>query len=156
MTIPANISPPHTSRSASYLAGLLIICTMVSIGGASYYTSPWGSPDGPGNRLTTNNSEPLTLGIVSAVDYRTTPPYGSVPMMVMFTADTADWYLWDFGTDTGYNSTEQIHWFEYREPGTYTTTLIIGIGETTHTATMDIVVESPGVVPLMNYDEGMW
>jgi len=154
------LTPPRSRfRSASYLVCVLLLCCIISITGASYYTSPWGSPEGPGNQLITDDPEPRTIGNVSAVDYRTTPPYGNVPMMVMFTAhesDDIDWYLWQFGTASGYSSTERIHWFEYQEPGTYTATLTIGTGNHTHTATLDIVAEPPGIVPLMNYDEGMW
>ena len=91
------------------------------------------------------------LGTVYTVDYQTVPPRGSAPLMVRFTAAEAPWidtYAWDFGD--GYSHTDRDNFHTYREPGTYTATLTVSNSTTgaSSSATMAIIVEEPGVVPL--------
>ena len=106
----------------------------------------------PGENVTatpTPAPTPRTLGTVYAVDYKTSPPYGSAPFMVRFTAvnDTdLEYTRWDFGD--GYSSTERDHWHTYEAAGTYTATLTVGNATWNQTAEIAITVEPPGVVPL--------
>jgi len=92
---------------------------------------------------------PRTLGTIYAVDYRTSPPYGSAPFMVRFTAvneSDVEYTHWQFGD--GYSSTERDHWHTYTAAGTYTATLTVGNATWNQTAEIAITVEPPGVVPL--------
>jgi PKD repeat protein len=97
----------------------------------------------------TSEPTPRTLGTVFAVDYRTSPPYGSAPFMVRFTAvneSDVEYTHWQFGD--GYSSTERDHWHTYEAAGTYTATLTVGNATWNQTAEIAITVEPPGVVPL--------
>ena len=99
---------------------------------------------------------PRTLGTVFAVDYHTSPPYGSAPFMVRFTAvnDTdVEYTHWQFGD--GFSSTERDHWHTYEAAGTYTATLTVGNATWNQTAEILIEVEPPGVVPLPTDEEMM-
>ena len=104
----------------------------------------------PGENVTpTPAPTPRTLGTVFAVDYHTSPPYGSAPFMVRFTAvnDTdVEYTHWQFGD--GFSSTERDHWHTYEAAGTYTATLTVGNATWNQTAEIAITVEPPGVVPL--------
>lgn len=95
---------------------------------------------------------PKTLGNVYAVDYRTSPPHGSAPMLVRFVADNATTTPcnWTFGD--GHSSTELDHFHTYKQPGTYTVTLTRG----QYTANLTFTVEPPGVVPLPENEEMMF
>jgi hypothetical protein len=98
---------------------------------------------------------PRTLGTVFAVDYLTAPPHGSAPFMVRFTAANEtdiEYTHWDFGD--GFSSTERDHWHTYESAGTYEATLTTGNATWNQTATIEILVEPPGVVPLPE-TEGM-
>ena len=97
----------------------------------------------------TSEPTPRTLGTIYAVDYRTSPPYGSAPFMVRFTAvneSDVEYTHWQFGD--GYSSTERDHWHTYTAAGTYTATLTVGNATWNQTAEIAITVEPPGVVPL--------
>ncbi|MFA5445255.1 MAG: PKD domain-containing protein [Bacteroidales bacterium] len=113
----------------------------------------------PGENVTatpTPAPTPRILGTVYAVDYHTSPPYGSAPFMVRFTAvnDTdLEYTRWDFGD--GYSSTERDHWHTYEAAGTYTATLTVGNATGNQTAEIAITVEPPGVVPLPTSEELM-
>ena len=106
----------------------------------------------PGENVTatpTPAPTPRTLGTVYAVDYKTSPPYGSAPFMVRFTAvneSDVEYTHWQFGD--GYSSTERDHWHTYTAAGTYTATLTVGNATWNQTAEIAITVEPPGVVPL--------
>lgn len=104
----------------------------------------------PGENVTpTPAPTPRTLGTVYAVNYRTSPPYGSAPFMVRFTAvneSDIEYTHWQFGD--GYSSTERDHWHTYEAAGTYTATLTAGNSTWNQTAEIVITVEPPGVVPL--------
>ena len=106
----------------------------------------------PGENVTatpTPAPTPRTLGTVYAVDYKTSPPYGSAPFMVRFTAvneSDIEYTHWQFGD--GYSSTERDHWHTYEAAGTYTATLTVGNATWNQTAEIAITVEPPGVVPL--------
>ena len=113
----------------------------------------------PGENVTatpTPAPTPRTLGTVYAVDYRTSPPYGSAPFMVRFTAaesEDVEYTHWDFGD--GFSSTERDHWHTYEAAGTYTATLTVGNATWNQTAEIVIEVEPPGVVPLPTDEEMM-
>ena len=112
----------------------------------------------PGENVTatpTPAPTPRTLGTVYAVDYKTSPPYGSAPFMVRFTAvneSDIEYTHWQFGD--GFSSTERDHWHTYEAAGTYTATLTVGNATWNQTAEILIEVEPPGVVPLPT-DEGL-
>jgi PKD repeat protein len=113
----------------------------------------------PGENVTatpTPAPTPRTLGTVYAVDYRTSPPHGSAPFMVRFTAaesEDVEYTHWDFGD--GFSSTERDHWHTYEAAGTYTATLTVGNATWNQTAEILIEVEPPGVVPLPTDEEMM-
>lgn len=93
--------------------------------------------------------EPVVLGTVCAVDYRTIPIYGSAPLMVRFTASESPEiasYFWTFGD--GFIHEERDNFHSYMESGIYTATLTVTdiYGEST-SAEITITVEPPGVVP---------
>ena len=106
----------------------------------------------PGENVTatpTPAPTPRTLGTVYAVNYRTSPPYGSAPFMVRFTAvneTDVEYTHWQFGD--GFSSTERDHWHTYEAAGTYAATLTVGNATWNQTAEIAITVEPPGVVPL--------
>ena len=104
----------------------------------------------PGENVTpTPAPTPRTLGTVYAVNYRTSPPYGSAPFMVRFTAvneTDVEYTHWNFGD--GYSSTERDHWHTYEAAGIYAATLTVGNSTWNQTAEILIEVEPPGVVPL--------
>jgi len=104
----------------------------------------------PGENVTpTPAPTPRTLGTVYAVDYKTSPPYGSAPFMVRFTAvneTDVEYTHWNFGD--GYSSTERDHWHTYEAAGIYAATLTAGNSTWNQTAEIVITVEPPGVVPL--------
>jgi len=112
----------------------------------------------PGENVTatpTPAPTPRTLGTVYAVDYKTSPPYGSAPFMVRFTAvneSDIEYTHWQFGD--GFSSTERDHWHTYEAAGIYTATLTVGNATWNQTAEILIEVEPPGVVPLPT-DEGL-
>jgi PKD repeat protein len=109
----------------------------------------------PGENVTVSPT-PRTLGTVFAVDYRTSPPYGSAPFMVRFTAvneSDVEYTHWQFGD--GHSSTERDHWHTYEAAGTYTATLTVGNATGNQTAEIAITVEPPGVVPLPTNEEMM-
>ena len=114
----------------------------------------------PGENITvtpTLTPTPRTLGTVYAVNYRTSPPYGSAPFMVRFTAvneSDIEYTHWQFGD--GYSSTERDHWHTYEAAGTYTATLTAGNSTWNQTAEIVITVEPPGVVPLPTDAEEMF
>ena len=100
---------------------------------------------------------PRTLGTVYAVNYKTSPPYGSAPFMVRFTAvneSDIEYTHWQFGD--GFSSTERDHWHTYEAAGTYTATLTAGNSTWNQTAEIVITVEPPGVVPLPTDAEEMF
>ena len=100
---------------------------------------------------------PRTLGTVYAVNYKTSPPYGSAPFMVRFTAvneSDIEYTHWQFGD--GFSSTERDHWHTYEAAGTYTATLTAGNSTWNQTADIVITVEPPGVVPLPTDAEEMF
>jgi len=113
----------------------------------------------PGENVTatpTPAPTPRTLGTVYAVDYKTSPPYGSAPFMVRFTAvneSDIEYTHWQFGD--GFSSTERDHWHTYEAAGTYTATLTVGNATWNQTAEILIEVEPPGVVPLPTDEEMM-
>lgn len=113
----------------------------------------------PGVNVTvtpTPTPTPRTLGTVYAVNYKTSPPYGSAPFMVRFTAvneTDVEYTHWNFGD--GYSSTERDHWHTYETAGTYTATLTVGNSTWNQTAEILIEVEPPGVVPLPTDEEMM-
>lgn len=110
---------------------------------------PPGEDLPPGEPSPDPTPTPRTLGTVFAVDYRTSPPYGSAPFMVRFTAvneSDVEYTHWQFGD--GYSSTERDHWHTYEAAGTYTATLTVGNSTWNQTAEIAITVEPPGVVPL--------
>ena len=104
----------------------------------------------PGENVTVAPTPtPRTLGTVYAVNYRTSPPYGSAPFMVRFTAvneTDVEYTHWNFGD--GYSSTERDHWHTYEAAGIYSATLTAGNSTWNQTAEIVITVEPPGVVPL--------
>ncbi len=106
----------------------------------------------PGENVTvapTPTPTPRTLGTVYAVNYRTSPPYGSAPFMVRFTvveSEDVAYTHWDFGD--GFSSTERDHWHTYEAAGIYAATLTVGNATWNQTAEIAITVEPPGVVPL--------
>ena len=109
----------------------------------------------PGTNITAVPT-PRTLGTVYAVDYKTSPPYGSAPLMVRFTAvneSDIEYTHWQFGD--GFSSTERDHWHTYEAAGTYTATLTVGNATWNQTAEFLIEVEPPGVVPLPTDEEMM-
>lgn len=114
----------------------------------------------PGENITvtpTPAPTPRTLGTVYAVDYRTSPPYGSAPFMVRFTAvneTDVEYTHWNFGD--GYSSTERDHWHTYEAAGIYAATLTVGNSTWNQTAEILIEVEPPGVVPLPTDAEEMF
>ena len=114
----------------------------------------------PGENVTvtpTPAPTPRTLGTVYAVDYRTSPPYGSAPFMVRFTAvneTDVEYTHWNFGD--GYSSTERDHWHTYEAAGIYAATLTVGNSTWNQTAEILIEVEPPGVVPLPTDAEEMF
>ena len=114
----------------------------------------------PGENVTATPAPaptPRTLGTVYAVNYRTSPPYGSAPFMVRFTAvneSDIEYTHWQFGD--GYSSTERDHWHTYETAGTYTATLTAGNSTWNQTAEIVITVEPPGVVPLPTDAEEMF
>ena len=112
----------------------------------------------PGENVTiTPAPTPRTLGTVYAVDYKTSPPYGSAPFMVRFTAvneSDIEYTHWQFGD--GFSSTERDHWHTYEAAGTYTATLTAGNSTWNQTAEIVITVEPPGVVPLPTDAEEMF
>ncbi len=114
----------------------------------------------PGENVTvapTPAPTPRTLGTVYAVNYKTSPPYGSAPFMVRFTAvneSDIEYTHWQFGD--GYSSTERDHWHTYETAGTYTATLTAGNSTWNQTAEIVITVEPPGVVPLPTDAEEMF
>lgn len=113
----------------------------------------------PGENVTatpTPAPTPRTLGTVYAVNYKTSPPYGSAPFMVRFTAvneSDIEYTHWQFGD--GFSSTERDHWHTYEAAGTYTATLTVGNSTWNQTAEILIEVEPPGVVPLPTDEEMM-
>ncbi len=111
----------------------------------------------PGENVTpTPAPTPRTLGTVYAVNYRTSPPYGSAPFMVRFTAvneSDIEYTHWQFGD--GFSSTERDHWHTYEAAGTYNATLTVGNATWNQTAEIAITVEPPGVVPLPTSEELM-
>ena len=113
----------------------------------------------PGENVTvtpTPAPTPRTLGTVYAVNYRTSPPYGSAPFMVRFTAvneSDIEYTHWQFGD--GYSSTERDHWHTYEAAGIYAATLTVGNSTWNQTAEILIEVEPPGVVPLPTDEEMM-
>jgi len=113
----------------------------------------------PGENVTatpTPAPTPRTLGTVYAVDYKTSPPYGSAPFMVRFTAvneSDIEYTHWQFGD--GFSSTERDHWHTYEAAGIYTTTLTVGNATWNQTAEILIEVEPPGVVPIPTDEEMM-
>lgn len=119
------------------------------IPGTNITAAPTAEPTvTPGENVTVSPT-PRTLGTVFAVDYRTSPPYGSAPFMVRFTAvneSDVEYTHWQFGD--GYSSTERDHWHTYEAAGTYTATLTVGNATWNQTAEIAITVEPPGVVPL--------
>jgi PKD repeat protein len=114
----------------------------------------------PGENVTvapTPTPTPRTLGTVYAVNYRTSPPYGSAPFLVRFTAvneSDIEYTHWNFGD--GFSSTERDHWHTYEAAGTYTATLMVGNSTWNQTAEIVITVEPPGVVPLPTDAEEMF
>jgi PKD repeat protein len=117
----------------------------------------WWIPESEPTGTVTILSEGEALGTVYAVDYKTSPPYGSAPLMVRFTAvneTDVEYTHWDFGD--GYSSTERDHWHTYESPGTYTATLTVGNATWSQTAEFLIEVEPPGVVPLPTDAEEMF
>ena len=114
----------------------------------------------PGENVTatpTPAPTPRTLGTVYAVDYKTSPPYGSAPFLVRFTAvneSDIEYTHWQFGD--GFSSTERDHWHTYEAAGTYTATLTAGNSTWNQTAEIVITVEPPGVVPLPTDAEEMF
>ena len=106
----------------------------------------------PGENVTvtpTSAPTPRTLGTVYAVNYKTSPPYGSAPFMVRFTAvneSDIEYTHWQFGD--GFSSTERDHWHTYAAAGIYAATLTVGNATWNQTAEIAITVEPPGVVPL--------
>ena len=112
----------------------------------------------PGENVTpTPAPTPRTLGTVYAVNYKTSPPYGSAPFMVRFTAvneSDIEYTHWQFGD--GFSSTERDHWHTYEAAGTYTATLTVGNATWNQTAEILIEVEPPGVVPLPTDAEEMF
>ncbi len=115
------------------------------------------SPEIPGTNIIaapTPTPTPRTLGTVYAVNYKTSPPYGSAPFMVRFTAvneSDIEYTHWQFGD--GYSSTERDHWHTYEAAGTYAATLTVGNSTWNQTAEIAITVEPPGVVPLPTDEE---
>ena len=111
----------------------------------------------PGENVTpTPAPTPRTLGTVYAVNYKTSPPYGSAPFLVRFTAvneSDIEYTHWQFGD--GFSSTERDHWHTYEAAGTYTATLTVGNATWNQTAEIPITVEPPGVVPLPTDEEMM-
>lgn len=104
----------------------------------------------------TPTPEPAVIGTVCAVDYRTTPPRGCAPLMVRFTASEEPWidtYFWEFGD--GYIHEERDNFHSYMNPGTYTATLTVSNSTTgmSTSASMEIIVEPPGTVPLPDDEE---
>jgi len=112
----------------------------------------------PGENVTpTPAPTPRTLGTVYAVDYKTSPPYGSAPFLVRFTAvneSDIEYTHWQFGD--GFSSTERDHWHTYEAAGTYTATLTVGNSTWNQTAEILIEVKPPGVVPLPTDAEEMF
>lgn len=130
------------------------------IPGTEMTAAPTAEPTAaPGENVTvtpTPTPAPRTLGTVYAVDYHTSPPYGSAPFMVRFTAvesEDVEYTHWQFGD--GYSSTERDHWHTYEAAGTYTATLTVGNSTWNQTAEIAITVEPPGVVPLPTDEEMM-
>lgn len=130
------------------------------IPGTEMTAAPTAEPTAaPGENVTvtpTPTPAPRTLGTVYAVDYHTSPPYGSAPFMVRFTAvneSDVEYTHWQFGD--GYSSTERDHWHTYEAAGTYTATLTVGNNTWNQTAEIAITVEPPGVVPLPTNEEMM-
>ena len=133
----------------------------ITIPGTNITATPTVEPTmTPGENVTatpTPAPTPRTLGTVYAVDYKTSPPYGSAPFLVRFTAvnDTdIDYTHWQFGD--GFSSTERDHWHTYEAAGTYTATLTVGNATWNQTAEILIEVEPPGVVPLPTDAEEMF
>lgn len=117
-------------------------------------TPPMIPPDPDADPEENITAAPRVLGTVFAVDYHTTPPYGSAPLMIRFTAtDESDieYTHWAFGD--GASSTERDHWHSYMEAGIYTATLTAGNATWNETASIRIEVEPPGVVPLPEDEE---
>ncbi|MFA5408100.1 MAG: PKD domain-containing protein [Bacilli bacterium] len=103
----------------------------------------------PGENESVADPTPRTLGTVYAVEYRTSPPYGSAPFLVRFTAvneSDVEYTHWQFGD--GFSSTERDHWHTYTGAGSYIATLTVGNSTWNQTAEIAITVEPPGVVPL--------
>ena len=133
----------------------------ITIPGTNITAAPTVEPTTtPGENVTatpTPAPTPRTLGTVFAVDYHTSPPYGSAPFMVRFTAvnDTdVEYTHWQFGD--GFSSTERDHWHTYEAAGIYTATLTVGNATWNQTAEIAITVEPPGVVPLPTDAEEMF
>ena len=130
----------------------------ITIPGTNITATPTVEPTTtPGENATpTPAPTPRTLGTVYAVDYKTSPPYGSAPFMVRFTAvneSDIEYTHWQFGD--GFSSTERDHWHTYEAAGTYTATLTVGNATWNQTAEILIEVEPPGVVPLPTDEEMM-
>lgn len=125
--------------------------------GTDLIVEPTAAPTPEDNQTITPTPTPTpvpVLGTVYAVDYRTSPPYGSAPFMVRFTVANVtpgESVLWDFGD--GHHSTEYDHWHTYEAAGTYTATLTRGDNTS---ASIAIQVEPPGVVPLPEDEEMMF
>ncbi len=125
----------------------------ITIPGTNITAAPTTEPTTtPGENVTLTPAPtptPRTLGTIYAVDYHTSPPYGSAPFMVRFTAvneSDVEYTHWQFGD--GSSSTERDHWHTYEAAGTYTATLTVGNATWNQTAEIAITVEPPGVVPL--------
>lgn len=77
------------------------------------------------------------------------PMQGNTPLDVTFTntSDEADEYVWDFGNGTGNVVNDLSTQFStYTEPGVYTVTLDITLGECSNSATQTIIVTE--ILPL--------
>lgn len=136
------------SRITQILGICLVVALLVTLAAVTF-----GGITGDQTGGHTSSFE--TLGTAHAIDYRTTPPYGSAPLMVRFTAtnETQGTALWNFGD--GYSSTEQNPIHTYETAGTYTATLTIrNASGLSQTAEIAITAEPPGVVPLPT-NEGM-
>jgi len=139
-TYTDTVAPPYIGTQPS--SGSLAL-----LNGTALIPVPLTPPDNE------TGDAPETLGTVYAVDYRTSPPHGSAPMLVRFVAEdnapTTPCH-WTFGD--GHSSTELDHFHTYKQPGTYTVTLTRG----QYAANITFTVEPPGVVPLPESEEMMF
>jgi len=130
------------SGEPTYEGGFIEILT----NGTDMITAP---TENLSNVTTTSTSPAPVIGTVYAVDYKTSPPYGSAPLMIRFTANTStsENILWDYGD--GHHSTEYDNFHSYLAAGNYVATLTLG----NITASVNILVEPPGVVHIPENEE---